>query len=126
MDIDLTIRGLQEAQAANLRRIAQLQPGGAMGHLIRQVTAFTHAEAVKVTHVDSGALRASHRMKITEVRGQVYIDPGAVNPRGQKPVVYGPEEQARGGSHAFYTRARVAAEQYFRVVKPQVERELVK
>ena len=36
--------------------------------------------------------------------GRIYIDPRAVNPRGQKPSVYGFYENKRGGEHAFYDR----------------------
>lgn len=127
MDINLTIRGLQETQAKNLRRIARLEPGGEFGTMIRNTTVYTHSEAVKVTHVDTGTLRASHRMQITNVRGLVFIDPSAVNPRsGAKPVDYGPVEEARGGSHAFYTIARQRAIAYVRQQLPNLAREIVK
>lgn len=117
MDVDLTIRGLQFAQAANNARIARLQSGGPMDALVKDVTVYTHRQAVAVTHVDSGSLRASHRMKI-EVRGgnptgTIYIDPTAINPRsGQRPAAYGQIEMARGGGHAFYTIAAAAGRAY--------------
>lgn len=122
MSVDLTIQGIREAQDRNRARIAMLEPGGVFGRLIKEITLFAHAQAVNVTHVDTGALRASHRMTVTGVRGRVFIDPGAVNPRGQRPAVYGPFEHARRGDHAFYrlTRERVEA-RYRNLVRQMVQ-----
>ncbi len=121
----LSITGLQEAQAANEKRIASLQPSGELGQAIKDVTLIGHRYAVQITHVWKylgGGLRAAHRMKVTGLRGEIYIDPRAVNPRGQKPVVYGPYENARGGDHAFYDRTQEmleknAADQVFAKVE---------
>lgn len=111
MTIRVGISGIQEAQNANAKAIAAMRPSGAFGRAIRDATAEGHRYAVSITHVwnrgenpRGGGLKASHRMAVTETRGQVFIDPHSVNPRGQKPSVYGPHEHARGGSHAFYER----------------------
>jgi|DewCreStandDraft_4_1066084.scaffolds.fasta_scaffold97844_3 hypothetical protein len=104
-----SIQGLQEAQHANLRRINAMKPGGALGRAVQYTTVSAHRYAVSITHVwryKGGGLRASHRMKVSGLRGEIYIDPTAVNPRGQKPSVYGPAEHARGGTHAFYARTQ--------------------
>lgn len=106
---DLGIQGIQEAQEANARVIAALKPSGKFGEAIRWGTMAAQRYAVSITHVwieKGGGLRASHRMAVDldALRGTVYIDPDSVNPRGQKPSVYGPYEHARGGSHAFYER----------------------
>lgn len=125
MTIDLTIRGIQEVQARNNARIAMLEPSGVFGRIIKEVTIFTHAEAVKQTHVDTGALRASHRMTVTGVRGRVFIDPGSVNPRTrERPADYGKEEIARGGSHNFYGIARQRAEVRYRSLVRQMAQEV--
>lgn len=101
----LSISGLQEAQDANLKAIVALRPSGAMGHAIRFIVTSVHRYAAIITHVDTGALRASHRMKVLDTRGAVYVDPGARNPRsGIRVVSYGKDEEERGGSHAFYGR----------------------
>lgn len=110
MKVDVTLRGLQEAQAENNERIAMLKPGGKRGRAVQMATMELHLYSIAITHVwhdRGGGLRASHRMRIEEggAIGVVYIDPSAVNPRGQKPVDYGPGEHARGGDHAFYDRA---------------------
>lgn len=103
----ITIRGLQEAQQDNLMRIAMLQPGGAIGRAIQYATTEAHRYAVSITHVywyRGGGLRASHRIALQGDKGRVFIDPNAINPRGQRPAIYGPAEHAHGGSHAFYAR----------------------
>lgn len=109
LQLDVGIKGLQQAQAANLRMVAALRPDGARGQAVRDATAALHRYAVAITHVwryKGGGLRASHRMAFTDrgETGRIYIDEGAVNPRGERPGEYGPVEHARGGSHAFYQR----------------------
>lgn len=104
-DVKLTITGIQEAQAKNNRVIASLRPDGALGRAVQYGTTAAHRYAVGVTHVDTGSLHASHRMEITGLRGRVYIDPSARNPRSrQRTETYGPYEHERGGEHAFYQR----------------------
>lgn len=107
MSEGLSIEGIQEAQDDNLRAIAALRPDNALGRMVQSVTADLHRHAVSVTHVDTGSLRASHRMMIDRggLRGTIYIDGGSRNPRsGQRPSVYGAYEHERGGTHAFYDR----------------------
>jgi len=103
----LSMTGLQEAQADNLKRLAALKPSGELGEGIKEATLAAHRYAVQITHVWpilGGGLRASHRVEMKGLIGRVYIDPSAVNPRGQMPSVYGFYENRRGGSHAFYDR----------------------
>jgi hypothetical protein len=105
MSVDMTIKGIQEAQRWNVRAIAALRTGGALGRAIQWGTAAAHRYAVSITHVDTGALRASHRMAVSGAQGKIYLDASARNPRsGQRTAVYGPAEEARGGEHAFYRR----------------------
>jgi len=108
----VTIEGIQEAQRANLRAIAVMEPKGKLGRALQLILPELHRYAVSITHVWvhwGGALRAAHRMQLLEsseetARGYIFIDPSAVNPRGQKPIDYGIYEHARGGEHAFYQR----------------------
>lgn len=106
--IDMTITGLQETQAAMNQALAALQPRGALGQAVQAATIGLHVYAVQITHVDIGALRASHRAQVDlsqQPRGTIFVDPSAVNPRtGKKTVDYGAIEERRGGSHAFYNR----------------------
>lgn len=103
-DAKLSITGIQEAQARNLRAIAALRPEGAFGMAIQTATLSAHRYAVALTHVDTGSLRASHRVDVNGLSGRVFIGP-ETNPRtGQQTTEYGPVEHQRGGSHAFYQR----------------------
>lgn len=106
-DPKMTIQGIQEVLEANLQIVQAIKPRGAFGEAIRTGTAMAHRYATAITHVwhiKGGGLRASHRIEYRGTEGQVYIDPQSVNPRGQRPSVYGPHEHARGGTHAFYER----------------------
>jgi len=104
-DESLSIKGLQEAQADNQRRIAMFKTHGEVEQAIKDTTIAAQRYAINVTHVITGSLRASHRMKMKGKMGMIYIDPSAVNPRsGQRPSVYGFYENKRGGDHAFYDR----------------------
>jgi len=102
---EITIEGIQEAQDANLRAIEAMEAHGPFGQAIKHATIDAHAYNVKITHVDSGGLKASKRMRIeeTKYRGIVFVDPDAYGPSGS-PAAYGPYEEARGGSHASMER----------------------
>lgn len=101
----VTIRGIQEAQRANIRTIAAVKPSGRLGVAVRNVTILAHRGAVSRTHVITGTLRASHRMSLSDSQGVVFVDPSAINPVSHIAAAkYAPVEHARGGSHAFYGR----------------------
>ena len=107
-NIVLTIEGIQAAQDKNLRRYTTLR-GSALYQAAQIVGLGLHRYAVQITHVDTGALKASHRLELkqgAQVEGRIYIDPNSINPKGKRPAEYGPVEHARGGSHAFYERTR--------------------
>lgn len=89
----VTVEGLREAQQANQKAIKALRPDGAFGKAIKDATVKAHRYAVSITHVDTGLLRGSHRMRVTGTRGEIFTG-----------VSYAPEENARGGAHAFYER----------------------
>jgi hypothetical protein len=109
MTLGSTIQGLQEAQRDNLKMIAALHPSRGLARGVQAALTDLERFAVSVTHVDTGALRASHRMRMelgaNDALGTIYIDPGAMNPRSNKRVVdYAGTEHARGDIHAFYER----------------------
>jgi hypothetical protein len=126
MTLNGTIEGLQEAQAWNNRKIATLRVSGAMGRAVRYGTTAAHRGAVARTHVDTGALRASHRMALYGDEGTVSIEAGATNPRsGLLTAVYGAMEHGRGGSHAFYARTveedgQVIGQEMLRIIRGEV------
>jgi hypothetical protein len=103
-----TIKGIQDAQYKNLKMIAALKPRGRFGRAVLGMTIEAYRYVVTIAHVDTGANRAAQRMIIENggLRGRIYIDPAAVNPKGKRPAMYGPVENARGGNHAFYGRVQ--------------------
>jgi hypothetical protein len=105
IQINATIQGLQEAQDANLRVIAALDPAGPLEQATRWVLVGAHRYLVTITHVDTGAYRASHRMELEGTRGEIFVDPSARNPQtGKRVRSYAIYEEKRGGSHAAYGR----------------------
>jgi hypothetical protein len=97
------ISGLQEAQAANLRDIQAVSPSGGLGRAVQMVALDAHRYELTLTHVDTGALRASERVEaMGAARWEIYIDPSARNPRSAGLVSsYAEVENDRGGSHAY-------------------------
>lgn len=88
-----------------------------------------YAEAV--THVDTGALASAHRWEYDSHRmtGRLSIDRRIAYARGstvQWPYFYGPHEEGRGGSHAFYslTYQNVILADKAQGLKAQVQRTL--
>jgi hypothetical protein len=104
--IRATIQGLQQVQQANMKLMAAIKPEGALGRAVQYMYMAAHRYVVSITHVDTGALRASHRVEqLGPARYKIYIDPDGLNPiSGARTAVYGAVEHARGGSHAFYAR----------------------
>ncbi len=103
MSASVTIKGIQEAQDDNLRRIAAFEPSGAAGRAIKEVAIDLHRYKVGIQHVDTGALRAGQQIRIERggLRAVLFTSESAVNPRSrQRPAVYGYYEEMRGGMHA--------------------------
>jgi hypothetical protein len=105
---DMTIEGLQEAQAAMNQLTTELQPRGAYGKAVQFVTVGALGYWMRIVHVDTGAYRASGRMRVelsAQPRGLVFVDQAARNPRSGKLVRdYAIVEEQRGGSHAAFAR----------------------
>lgn len=102
----LSIQGLQQAQHGMLRALRGVKPNGALGRAVQFLAAGAHRYLVTVTHVDTGAYRASH---ISTVEGpaqmRIFVRQNARNPRTRALVTsYAPVEEARGGEHAAYKR----------------------
>ena len=57
-----TIRGIQELQQANAQMINALKPEGARGRAVKYGLTEGQRAAQIETHVDTGALKASHQM----------------------------------------------------------------
>ncbi|MEZ4558732.1 MAG: hypothetical protein R3A10_08090 [Caldilineaceae bacterium] len=100
----IKIEGIQEAERGMLKAIAAVKPGTGLGAAVKAGTFEAHRYAKSITHVDTGALKASHYMRIRGEKGEIFINPSASRSDGRSPAEYGPYEHARGGSHAFYAR----------------------
>jgi len=102
-----TIRGIQEAQKANLEHIRDFEPNGAFQMAVKAGIILSQQSAVRKTHKVTGALAGSHRIQLRGNSGSVFLDPNARNPHSRALTsVYGIVEHKRGGSHAFYRRVR--------------------
>lgn len=99
------LQGQPELRQFIRRLIAAMRPGGSMTRIITYATDWGRQLAGEYSHQDTTELSKSHLSEVTEggSQGRVYINPSAVNPRGQRPAIYGPFEHGHGTSHAFYT-----------------------
>lgn len=108
--MELSIKGLQKAQQANLKMIAALRPSGALGRAIQYAALAAHRHVIPSTPHDYGALRAAQRAEVRGLTARIYIDPGASAPRRKtRPAVYGAILHGHGmipglrsGIRAFY------------------------
>lgn len=122
LDTKLTITGIQKLQRANSKMIKALEPANALGRAVKYALLSALRYARAITHVDTGALRASHFMMYDAgtPSGSIYISPDTRNPvTNAMPSIYGVYEHGRGGTHAFYER--VIAERGDRIGKRAVK-----
>jgi len=120
MPIEVNIKGIQKAQAANTRAINALKPAHALGKALKETIAFLHARVVEVTPKDTGALQASHRMKIDtrQVVSRISIDRTARNPRsGMRTAEYGYYLHQRGHKKGLNPNAETWQDFYAHVHK---------
>lgn len=102
MTLAFSIQGLQQAQYAALKAIRAVKPEGALGRAVKFLATGAHMRLVTLTHVDTGALRASEMIRMDDLlHYTVYNNQSARNPRSLAYVTsYASVEEARGGSHA--------------------------
>lgn len=79
--------------------------GGNVKTGLYAMAAQTATYAAVITHRDTATLYRSYEIEEKPGKAAIYIDPAMINPRGERPAVYGPEEFARGGSHNAFGRA---------------------
>lgn len=102
--IKWSLKGLKAIQAANMRHMAALQPGGMVEGVHKEMSLRAFRWVVTATHVDTGTLRASRNLHINGLQSVIFSQDG-VNPKNKKnPREYDFHEQARAGSHATYPR----------------------
>ena len=113
MTDNVDISGILEAQQENNKVIHALEPASDFGKAIKHVVIAATRFMATITHVDTGSLKASERMLVKALRGEIFIDPNAVNPvSGERPAEYGIYENERGGEHAFFDRTVEASPRF--------------
>jgi len=105
-DWDIQIRGWNKAVFENLKFIHELRPSNRIGKGVLAAVKLVHRMAVANTHVDTSALKHSHRIDFgyssNQAEGNVYVS-DVTNPKhALSTLLYGPIEDDRGGDHAFY------------------------
>ncbi|HCR71219.1 MAG TPA: hypothetical protein DIW23_07245 [Anaerolineae bacterium] len=118
--------GLNEAQQAMLEAAKAVSPSDGLGLMVQDVTMQAFRFQTSITHVDTGGLRGSQRMKMQKpARWEIYIDPSAKNRRsGQLVSSYAEIENARGGDHAFVDRTYSRADEFIEKARHVLLRKL--
>ena len=97
--------GMEEVKRALDEAARIAQRGGALEKSAAFAARRAYYYVRSITHVDTGALKASHVIEQHGLRAYVYPSPAIINPRSRQRVTdYAFYENRRGGSHAFYTR----------------------
>ncbi len=97
--------GMEEVKRALDEAARIAQRGGALEKSAAFAARRAYYYVRSITHVDTGALKASHVIEQHGLKAYVYPSPAVINPRSGKRVTdYAFYENRRGGSHAFYTR----------------------
>jgi hypothetical protein len=117
------VQGYEQLQAARMKLVADMQPSGGLGAAVLYATQQYAAGTRGRVHVATGTYRASQTPEVKGLMGTVYTA-GNRNPvSGASASVYGPVEEARGGSHAAYATtfeqdtAGIAAEAIRLIIK---------
>ena len=125
VDIRLSIKGLQEAQKKNLRRVAALKPGGAMDAILQWAIGEVHRHWTYNTPHETGALRASRRIRTYFGNGTALVltDPGATNPKsGTRPAEYDVYLHAQGFIPGLRSGVRASGPYTVLKVRPMIQR----
>jgi len=101
MTTSVVVQGYERLQEANRQLAAAMQPDGALGKAVIATTERMREGVVKRAHRLTGTYAASQMTEYEGLTGRVYTAAN-VSPRGGIASEYGPEEEARGGSHAAY------------------------
>lgn len=104
MTVKVDIQGIEDARRAMEQAVRAMKPNDAFGKALKATTEHAYLYARQITHIDTGALRASHRMQFFGKYAEIYPDPTAVRGDNKRPAEYGIYEHNRGGTHAFYAR----------------------
>lgn len=97
----ITITGNEQIQAAGRKLVEAVQPSGALGDAVVKTTERMRKGVVGRAHRLTGTYAGAQETDVQGLTGRVYTASNQ-SPRGGVASVYGPIEEARGGSHAAY------------------------
>ena len=105
MPNSVTVQGYEKIQEARRQFVYAMQPQGAFGAANKYATLQLMRGVRARAHVATGTYRASITPEFDGLYGRVYVAPNRNPVSGQSASVYGPHEEARGGSHAAFAGA---------------------
>jgi hypothetical protein len=102
MPNSVIVKGYQEIQDAERKLLAEMKPSGALGKAVLYATTQMQRGTISRAHRDTGTYAASQTTDMQGLSGSVYTKSNRNPKSGEAASVYGPYEEARGGSHAAY------------------------
>lgn len=102
MPNSVIVQGYQEIQDAERKLLEAMKPAGGLGKAVLYGTAQMQRGTISRIHRDTGTYAASQATAMQGLTGSVYTKPNKNPKGGESASVYGPYEEARGGSHAAY------------------------
>ena len=105
MPNSVTVQGYEQLQEATRKLVYEMKPQGAFGAANKYATLQLMRGARVRAHVDTGTYRSSISASFDGLYGRVYVAANRNPKSGQSASVYGPHEEARGGSHAAFAGA---------------------
>lgn len=119
-----SLKGLQDAQKKNLRRIAAMKPGGAIDAILQWAIGEVHRHWTYNTPHETGALRASRRVFLELGNGRAFVrtDPAAVNPKsGAHPARYDVYLHAQGFIPGLRSGIRASGPYTVMKIRPMIQ-----
>lgn len=102
MPFTVTIQGLPGLQAIARQLRDTALPSGALGKAVAAATQAYAQGTARNAHRDTGTMAGAQTAEVSGLMGRVYTA-SASNPKtGQAASTYAPDEEGRGGPHAFY------------------------
>lgn len=124
-----SLKGLQDAQKRNLRRIAALKPGGFIDAVLQWAAGEAHRHWTYYTPHETGALRASRRIEMDSAHGRaiVFTAPEARNPKSKTPPAeYDVYLHAQGFIPGLRSGIRASAPYTVIKIKPRLQAEMTR
>ena len=102
MPNSVIVQGYEQLQAANRKLLEDMKPSGGLGKAVLYGAQQFQKGTTSRAHRDTGTYAASQMAELQGLVGRVYTASNQNPKSGTAASVYGPYEEARGGSHAAY------------------------